>query len=127
MDGEKLLLETLNTMKQEVSKPSYDTWFARAQFLKQEGNILYIDTENEFQRDWLEGRYSKRINEIIKELSNNDKLVVSYVYSSNYKPRDTVSSGRHFGQEKTLIDRIQTLEEKVQTLESDIAEMKRDN
>lgn len=122
MNSEKLWYDTVNLIKQEMSKPSFDTWFTKAEFLKQEDNIIYVDTQNEFQRDWLDGRYSKRVNEIIKELSN-ETIEVVYVCTHASEPQETFSSKPLFHQED-LLQRIQILENKVQTLESYIEEMK---
>lgn len=84
-------------------------------------------SKNEHQRDWLGGRYSKRVNEIIKKLSNNEELVVLYI-SSNMEPYQEPINSEHFINEKNdLLQRIEMLENKVVNLEYDIAEMKSKN
>lgn len=123
MNGENIWNKVLDIMKEEISKPSFDTWFTQAQFIKQEESILYIHTENEFQRDWLEGRYGNRINEVVRQLSNDVDLTVSYVCTSNLDNREEVKSQEYIYKED-LLHRIQTLETKVENLERGITDMK---
>ncbi|WP_010531268.1 chromosomal replication initiator protein DnaA [Lentibacillus jeotgali] len=60
---------TLEKIEDKISKPSFDTWLknTKAQSLKED--TLIVLAPNEFARDWLEGRYTKLIDEILLEIT----------------------------------------------------------
>ncbi|MFW6377235.1 MAG: chromosomal replication initiator protein DnaA [bacterium] len=64
--------ETLNKIKENLSNPSFNTWFSEAKPVKlDENNRLLIEVPNDFIKDWLENRYLDLISEIIFKLTNN--------------------------------------------------------
>src|SRR5690554_6607205 len=64
--------ETLNKIKENLSNPSFNTWFSEAKPVKlDENNRLLIEVPNDFIKDWLENRYLDLIAEIIFKLTSN--------------------------------------------------------
>ncbi|TMN22278.1 chromosomal replication initiator protein DnaA [Lentibacillus cibarius] len=60
---------TLKNIEDQISKPSFDTWLKNTKAESLENNTLTISAPNEFARDWLEGRYTNLINEILLEIT----------------------------------------------------------
>ncbi|AGB40039.1 chromosomal replication initiator protein DnaA [Halobacteroides halobius DSM 5150] len=61
----------LDKIKTQLSTPSFETWFKSTQALGIKNNSLLIEVPNEFAKDWLETRYSKLIQEVISDITNN--------------------------------------------------------
>ncbi|HLS08928.1 chromosomal replication initiator protein DnaA [Lentibacillus sp.] len=59
----------LEKIEEKISKPSFDTWLknTKAESLKED--TLTVLAPNEFARDWLEGRYTNLIDDILLELT----------------------------------------------------------
>jgi chromosomal replication initiator protein DnaA len=60
--------ETLEKLKNELSKPSYETWLSSTRLLQIDGEILVISVPNEFAKDWLESRYAPLIRSSVQSI-----------------------------------------------------------
>ncbi|MDP4125555.1 MAG: chromosomal replication initiator protein DnaA [Bacillota bacterium] len=60
--------ETLEKLKNELSKPSYETWLSSTRLLQIDGDILVISVPNEFAKDWLESRYAPLIRSSVQSI-----------------------------------------------------------
>lgn len=74
--------ETLERIKQKLSKPSYETWLKSTKAHSLNGNTLVIAAPNEFARDWLESRYEKLLSDILYEVTGSE-LTVKFIIPSN--------------------------------------------
>ncbi|UOQ83801.1 chromosomal replication initiator protein DnaA [Gracilibacillus salinarum] len=75
---EDLWSNTLELIKDKVSKPSYDTWLKNTSVDHLKDDTVIISAPNEFTRDWLESRYTSIIAEALYELTGA-KLTVKFV------------------------------------------------
>ncbi|MCZ0702213.1 chromosomal replication initiator protein [Natronobacillus azotifigens] len=66
---EELWESTLVTIKEKVSKPSYDTWLKNTKADSITDDTLIVSAPNEFARDWLENRYTSLISDAIFEVT----------------------------------------------------------
>ncbi|TGE34030.1 chromosomal replication initiator protein DnaA [Desulfosporosinus sp. Sb-LF] len=60
--------ETLEKLKSELSKPSFETWLSSTQLLQIDGDTLVISVPNEFAKDWLESRYAPLIRSSVQSV-----------------------------------------------------------
>ena len=60
--------ETLEKLKKELSKPSFETWLSSTQLLQIDGDTLVISVPNEFAKDWLESRYAPLIRSSVQSV-----------------------------------------------------------
>lgn len=70
--------KTLLTVKERVSKPSYETWLKATEPLELKEDTLLIAAPNEFAKDWLEDRYSVIIASTVEEITGS-KYDVKFV------------------------------------------------
>lgn len=68
-NGKQFWEMTLNKLKQQLSNSSYDTWFTSTIGLEFDGKVLKVGVENDFQRDWLETKYTSNLQEIISHMN----------------------------------------------------------
>lgn len=76
---DELWTATLEKVEEKVSKPSFDTWLKNTKAEKLQEDTLIVSAPNEFARDWLEGRYTILISEILFEITGaslNTKFVI---------------------------------------------------
>src|SRR5690625_751396 len=66
---EDLWNSALEEIEKKISKPSFDTWLKNTKAEKLREDILTVNVTNEFARDWVEGRYTKLIADILFELT----------------------------------------------------------
>lgn len=66
---EELWIAALSKIEKKISKPSFDTWLKSTEAKELNGDTLIVNVPNEFARDWLEGRYTKLITDILLELT----------------------------------------------------------
>lgn len=59
--------KALGLLRDEMSEPSFDTWIAPLNVLKQRGDTLYIDTTSEFIKKHILMRYSMLVNSAISQ------------------------------------------------------------
>ncbi|MDR3600174.1 MAG: chromosomal replication initiator protein DnaA [Desulfosporosinus sp.] len=60
--------ETLEKLKNELSKPSFETWLSSTRLLHIDGDTLVISVPNEFAKDWLESRYAPLIRSSVQSI-----------------------------------------------------------
>jgi len=60
--------ETLEKLKNELSKPSFETWLSSTRLLHIDGDTLVISVPNEFAKDWLESRYAPLIRSSVQSV-----------------------------------------------------------
>ncbi|WP_188456211.1 chromosomal replication initiator protein DnaA [Virgibacillus oceani] len=75
---EELWVATLEKIEEKISKPSFDTWLKNTKAEKLDQDLLTIAAPNEFARDWLEGRYTELISDILFELTGA-RLTIKFV------------------------------------------------
>ncbi|KMY44718.1 hypothetical protein AC622_11165 [Bacillus sp. FJAT-27916] len=60
--------QILKKVAEQLSEPSFNTWFKGTSLYAQEGDVLYVTASNSFARDWLEERYTEMANQAIASL-----------------------------------------------------------
>lgn len=60
----------LDKLKNELSKPSFDTWLASSKLIDFTNNKLTVSVCNEFAKEWLETRYSALIKATVQNYLN---------------------------------------------------------
>ncbi|MFZ3132536.1 MAG: chromosomal replication initiator protein DnaA [Desulfosporosinus sp.] len=65
---ELLWQETLEKLKTELSKPSFETWFSSTRLFLIDDDTVIISVPNEFAKDWLESRYASLIRSAIQSI-----------------------------------------------------------
>ncbi|MFJ7978076.1 chromosomal replication initiator protein DnaA [Peribacillus sp. JNUCC 23] len=79
---ESLWDQSLKSMQNKISKPSFETWLKSTKAHMLQGDILTVIAPNEFARDWLEERYSHLISEVLLELTG-EGLEVKFIIPSD--------------------------------------------
>lgn len=60
----------LEKLKDELSKPSFETWLSSTKLVDFSNNRLTISVSNEFAKDWLESRYSSLVKSTVQNYLN---------------------------------------------------------
>ncbi|WP_078427385.1 DnaA N-terminal domain-containing protein [Alkalihalobacterium alkalinitrilicum] len=83
-DTPDLLNEVLTIAQAKMSKPSFETWLANLKGYKEmDKDTLIILADNEFQRDWVETRYSNFIKDILEGITGRRFTLTVDVKSAN--------------------------------------------
>lgn len=128
MTGKELWYAALVNIKVQVPTASFDTWFRNTRFKDFMNNQLYIEVENEFQRDWLDSHYGEMVNKVLYELAN-ETIIISYIItweSLKKEPEKFASrpSSLKIDNNDELIQMIKELEQRVDVLENEVYEIK---
>ncbi|WP_186576859.1 chromosomal replication initiator protein DnaA [Aquibacillus kalidii] len=67
----ELWTNTLQSIQDKISKPSYDTWLKNTTADSIEEDTLIVSAPNEFARDWLESRYTDLISDALFEVTGS--------------------------------------------------------
>ncbi|SDG77972.1 chromosomal replication initiator protein DnaA [Desulfosporosinus hippei] len=90
--------ETLEKLKNELSKPSFETWLSSTRLLNIDGDTLVISVPNEFAKDWLESRYAPMIRSSVQSVLGHSvslRFILSTsddIYSDSMTAGDPVST-----------------------------------
>lgn len=90
--------ETLEKLKNELSKPSFETWLSSTRLLNIDGDTLVISVPNEFAKDWLESRYAPMIRSSVQSVLGHSvslRFILSTsgdIYSDSMTAIDPVST-----------------------------------
>jgi chromosomal replication initiator protein len=74
-DIKKIWQSTLDNIEDQLSKPSFETWFKPTEILAIQNNTIIIEVPNEFAKDWLKTKYSNLIKETLIKITNNSYQV----------------------------------------------------
>ncbi len=74
--------QTLEKMKEKLSRPSFETWLKATKPVAFRDDFLLVEVPNEFARDWLESRYSDLIEEILQAVTQSPLQVKFTIHSS---------------------------------------------
>ena len=86
---EELWSITLESIKEHISKPSYETWLKDTHASQLDDDTLTIAAPNEFARDWLEGRYTTMVSDILLEVTGA-RLTVRFVVPDSVISKEDV-------------------------------------
>lgn len=92
---DELWATALEKIKEQISKPSFETWLENTKAEKLEQNTITINVLNEFAKDWLEGRYTKLISEVLYEVTGT-ALTAKFVIpeSANDSKDDSAAANK---------------------------------
>ncbi|WP_117167985.1 chromosomal replication initiator protein DnaA [Paraliobacillus sediminis] len=91
---EELWLSTLESIKEKVSKPSYDTWLKNTSADSITDDTLIVSAPNEFARDWLESRYTELISDALFDVTGAKLKTKFIIPESEGSIDDTVQTKR---------------------------------
>ena len=70
---DKIWEKTLNIIKEQLSNPSFKTWFSDTKPIELTSQgILKLKVPNDFIKDWIESRYIELISKIILDLTDTE-------------------------------------------------------
>jgi len=64
--------ESLERIKEQLSNPSFKTWFSDTEPIKIKNNTLQLKVPNDFIKDWISSRYQNLIIETIEEITDTE-------------------------------------------------------
>ncbi len=86
----------LEKLKNELSKPSFDTWLSSTKLIDFSNNKLTIGVVNEFAKDWLESRYSALIKSTVQNYLNAPVALI-FVADNDQSIEPHVETQMNFG------------------------------
>jgi len=99
-DTEKVKNRFLKIMKEKTTPMSYDTWFLPINIhrIDSSAKVVYLEAENDFASNILDGRYRKLIDEAFTSIFKESYRVIIktpsyYVQEEKEKEQDDVDSG----------------------------------
>ena len=72
----ELWINVQKSLRQNLSKPSYETWISPAEFISFEDGVLIIEAPNSFSRNWLSKNYAKTIEQEVKKIYGKSVKVI---------------------------------------------------
>jgi len=85
-EPEDLWQQVLQALKQQLSRPAYETWLKSTRALALNGSTLLIGVPNEFARDWLQTRLYSLIKSTVSSTLKSDVEVDFQVMEAPAKP-----------------------------------------
>src|SRR5690625_1806651 len=108
---EDLWNSALKEIEKKISKPSFDTWLKNTKAEKLSEDILTVNVPNEFARDWLEGRYTKLIADILFELTGaqlTTKFIIpestAEIEERNQAPKQIAKNNNSYSAPRTMLN-----------------------
>ncbi|WP_164670565.1 chromosomal replication initiator protein DnaA [Virgibacillus doumboii] len=87
---DELWKATLEKIEEKISKPSFDTWLKNTKAKSLIDDRLVVTAPNAFARDWLEGRYTNLINEILEDITGA-KLSTEFIIPESQENIDDIN------------------------------------
>ncbi|GAA0608426.1 chromosomal replication initiator protein DnaA [Virgibacillus siamensis] len=84
----ELWTAALEKIEEKISKPSFDTWLKNTKAESLQNDTLIVSAPNEFARDWLEGRYTQLISEILTEITGSSLTTQFIIPETQQQPED---------------------------------------
>ncbi|MBB5173358.1 DnaA N-terminal domain-containing protein [Texcoconibacillus texcoconensis] len=132
-NGNEWWNKVLKKISNEISKPSFETWFANTE-AEIEGNTVIVKASNAFAADWIENRYKDVIFKTVKELmgegyevhvDNSDKADMRSEPSSSLSEYEELKrlTRETVDQVSELIEINKLQNEKIEALEKRISQL----
>lgn len=81
----------LQILRENIPRPSFDTWFVPTEAIYIRQNTLFVLSPNKFSCDWLHTQYLSQIQTILKKLDSKVKTVQFVTYQEDFsKPKKKV-------------------------------------
>ncbi|NLO89790.1 MAG: chromosomal replication initiator protein DnaA [Clostridia bacterium] len=77
---------TLDVLKREINRTSFETWLKPTQLLSIDNNRAVIFVPNEFAKEWLEARYYRLIQSTLEEILKEELHII---FTTSYKTEDS--------------------------------------
>jgi len=74
-DIKEIWKSTLGNIENQLSKPSFETWFKPTEIVAIQSNTIIIEVPNEFAKDWLKTKYSNLIKETLLKITDKSYQV----------------------------------------------------
>ena len=66
--------KALKSLKEKLPPDIFDTWFSSSKFINEDEKRIVVSFPNVYFREWIEDKYLKVINDILKDFGINKKL-----------------------------------------------------
>lgn len=86
----------LEKLKNEISKPSFETWLSSTKLIDFTNNKITIGVTNEFAKDWLESRYATLIKSTIQNYLDAP-ITLTFVADQDQADHPIENHGVNFG------------------------------
>ncbi|SFI70778.1 chromosomal replication initiator protein DnaA [Thermoflavimicrobium dichotomicum] len=100
---QELWARALEVLKEQISKPSFETWLKATEATDFRDNTLTITTPNEFARDWLESRYANMIRSTLQTMTGTN-MEVKFVSLQPATQKDNHLASAFHAQEAVEIE-----------------------
>lgn len=77
VDPEGVWSETLALIRNDISKPSYDTWLKNTEAVIEDDRIVIV-CNTPYQREWLYSRYSGRIVKALEQITGKTDVRIGF-------------------------------------------------
>jgi len=78
-------LQIINSLRNQIDKNSFETWFEPTAYIGQEEDSIYIKVPNSYFKDWLSFHYSRLINKCCQDIFGKI-LEIKYIYDERPSP-----------------------------------------
>lgn len=129
--------KVLQQIRQRISKPNFETWFADTNAEVTKG-VMTVKTKNDFMADWLEQRYITLISEAVREVTGRT-YVIQFSYPQQVQKRvhrvQEEENHHHLEQRvanlgeqiKALTELVKKQDERIKTLENRVLDEQNDS
>ena len=99
---DKIWEKTLAEIELEISKPNYNTWFKKTFAIDKKGSTFFVGVPNEFNKEWLQTKFSDMILKILKKHDKEIKEVQFVVKKKKEKTLENVKQKKELLQKNSL-------------------------
>ncbi len=90
MEASQAWQAVLGQLQMEMPKATYDTWVRDTQFVAYEDGAYVIGVQNAYARDWLEGRLTSTVTQLLSDIMNRTVEVRFVIWQeTNRKEENT--------------------------------------
>ena len=76
MEASQAWQAVLGQLQMEMPKATYDTWVRDTQFVAYEDGAFVIGAQNAYARDWLEGRLTSTVSQLLNDILNRTETAM---------------------------------------------------
>ncbi len=85
MDNQELWQAILGEMELLISRASFTAWFKQTSIVSYEKDNVIIGVPNAYTKNWFEKKYHSKISEVLKNITDNQNIKISYQIISDRK------------------------------------------
>ncbi|MBN2503459.1 MAG: chromosomal replication initiator protein DnaA [Anaerolineales bacterium] len=89
MEASQAWQAVLGQLQMEMPKATYDTWVRDTQFVAYEDGAYVIGVQNAYARDWLEGRLTSTVTQLLSDIMNRTVEVRFVIWQETNRKEET--------------------------------------